>query len=644
MTFVTSGGVVAEAVYQSLQAAFGAEGVVRLPSRLALSASDLLVATAEDEPGLQAIREWNRFARNTGIILFPVLIDGLDAVFGPLVYPDRPGCLECWWTRHYACQPRARAFAEAQPETARSVRRSEIPPNIAAIVANLAAGQLLTWKTRCSEVGRKRSVYYLNLRRFTSEESSLLEDPLCPECGDLPADDSQPVILNLCSRPKIQSACDRTMDLEKLASNVKQFYVGRSALVPHVSSCWNFRYGAVAIADLWLRNWDTPEPCSGFADSYDRARTVAVLEALERYAGTRPRNRLVHVRGTAASLGAVALRPSVFGLYSARQYAANPDLLVPYHDGLEIEFVWAYSLVRSCPVLIPRDLAFYSPLRSKNIVIEGSNGCSLGACPEEAILHGIFEVIERDAVLLAWYSRRERPLVDLATTEDAETRCRLRLLRWEGFEVTAADVTTDFGIPALWLIAFRRDGRMPAVINSGAAHIYPEAALRKAVRELSALVERHRLELRSEEIARRALYLCDDPSDVRDMRDHSLAYCPSPQLRHFDFILNSSQKQSLPAMTDSARRFQSADLGIELRRVVDALRSRGQDVIAVDQTPPDQTRFGLCTYKALVTGAVPITFGSTLYRLAGLPRAFFPGDRGAGDMWLENDPPPHPFV
>ena len=51
-----------------------------------------------------------------------------------------------------------------------------------------------------------------------------------------------------------------------------------------------------------------------------------------------------------------------------------------------------------------------------------SNGCAAGSVLEEAVLQGLLELIERDAVALWWYNRLRRPAVDL---ESADDRIRL---------------------------------------------------------------------------------------------------------------------------------------------------------------------------------------------------------------------------
>ena len=56
----------------------------------------------------------------------------------------------------------------------------------------------------------------------------------------------------------------------------------------------------------------------------------------------------------------------------------------------------------------------------EGFVYETSNGCALGGSLEEAIFHGIMEVVERDSFLLTWYAKLPLPRLDLSSANDQE--------------------------------------------------------------------------------------------------------------------------------------------------------------------------------------------------------------------------------
>lgn len=89
-----------------------------------------------------------------------------------------------------------------------------------------------------------------------------------------------------------------------------------------------------------------------------------------------------------------------------------------------------------------------------------SIGCAAGISPEGATLHGLLELIERDAVALWWRGgRRGRP-IGLDEPAAAEAAARLARLRGRRLDRRAwlLDITTDVGVPAVAAVSFGQDG------------------------------------------------------------------------------------------------------------------------------------------------------------------------------------------
>ena len=69
---------------------------------------------------------------------------------------------------------------------------------------------------------------------------------------------------------------------------------------------------------------------------------------------------------------------------------------------------------------------------------ETSNGCAIGGSLEEAIFHGILEIVERDAFLLTWYAKLPLPRLDLSSANDTELQLMIQRLRTiTGYELHA---------------------------------------------------------------------------------------------------------------------------------------------------------------------------------------------------------------
>jgi ribosomal protein S12 methylthiotransferase accessory factor len=653
MIHITDTGQVAACVYRELSAILGAQAIRTAPDPDRGQPGDLFVGIA-DGPRLDPLAQWERRALDRRMRFVPIHVQGGEAIIGPEIRPDRPGCLACWTTRYFGARKNARRFAEQQdPAGLHPADDPWLTPLNTAVVGLLAARRIAA---HAGELDRRDgsgdgdqrdwSAYYFNLHTMTGREWPVRPDSSCPVCGRLPDDSPEHARLDLEPGDKYAEDADRLRRLPELDCVADTFTGYRSNIVSSEYVNWNFNIGAVVSVTVTLSDTRRPEPCSGFCATYQDAHTVAILEGLERYAGVRPRGVRTSVRASIASLGERAIDPRRFGLHEPDEYTCFPGLLTPFRDDLEMDFVWAYSFGRQCSVLVPKQLAYYSLGTSEKstFVIEGSIGCALGTSHGECVLHGIFEVVERDAFLMTWYARLAPAHLDVLDCADPEVRYRYRRLRDEGFDVFAFDITTDYGIPAVCVLARRRELAMPYAFCVGAAHLRPELAIKKALRELTAAYCRCRLELRDESIRRRAAASAEDPSKVQTMEDHTLFYSVPASGRHLEFLVNSPRRTSLRAMDECASVLRSRDLGDELKGCVTRILAAGSDVIAVKQTPPELGAKNLHTCKTLIPDAIPMTWGRNR-RLVGLRRL----DAALRNQTMPGvDPPgpnpmPHPY-
>jgi len=650
MVYITDKTAIGTAVHANLQAILGSEHVKWAPNPVAGQPGDVIVA-AIDSCRLDRLDHWERIARDAEMNLISIQVHGGEVVIGPEVRPRGPGCLRCWATRYFAGRGIARRFTEMTALSGvESAQDPWLTPLAVSIVGLLASQQVICALHHDShppdDSGWK--VYYFDLQTLTGREWNVLPDSSCSRCADLPLDSAEKARLRLESRTKPHPRTDRLRSTSELGY-VCDLYVGhRANIVSDIAVSWPLKRGVVVTVAVPLTEWRPPEPCSGFSSRYSDARTVAILEGLERYSGVRPRASRPSVQGSFSSLRDVAVDPRCFGLPSEREYKANPKFLTPYNEQLEMEFVWAYSLRQKRPVLVPRQLGFYSTGTREGpfFVIEGSVGCAIGSCPEECILHGILEVVERDAFLLTWYARLKRPHLNAMECRDPETRYYYRHLQAEGFDISTLDVTTDFGIPAVCVVARRREHKMPYAACAGAAHLHPEQAIKKAFRELSGIVGRYTIELSSENMRQRALRLAEDPAKVRTMMDHALFYCVPESGPYLEFLTTAEKRTSLEEMEAHCRELWSQDLGEELNRTIERIIAVGSDVLAVDQTAPEQLLGGLRTFKTLIPDAIPMTWGQHLRRLEGLRRLDAALERKTDEARVvksEPNPIPHPY-
>lgn len=602
--------------------------------------SDLLVAT-EERGFLPRLRYWQEVARDLDLTLLCIHVQDSELILGPFIAPSTPGCIECWSMRYYKGRNNARRFAET-PARAAIHGAPLLTPLVIGLAGAIIADWIVQYFANTQEtIGQ---TYNLNLESLTGERERFLPHPLCSQCAPVVWDSAEGSRVSL--RPRItphDSAARLQVDVCSLLPALQSNYVStHTGIIRDLNMSFPIQHVATATAGICLGPSPRLEPCSGFSSSYKEAQAVAMLEALERYSSYCQRARRPAVYGSVSSLHPAAIDPYPFGLPSEEEYK-HTDVLTRYTEQLNMDFVWAHSFAKDHPVLVPAQLAFYASTRpgEPRFVIEGSNGCSLGSTPEEALLHGLLEVIERDSALMTWYGRLERPTFDPMTSSDPEVRARCRRLQWEGYQVVAFDTTTDFTVPAVLLVARRRreNNRLPYFLAVGAAHYHPEKALRKAFRELTACFSRYAQELRRDFGWRRAHILSEDPRRVRTIEDHALLYCLRQSHEATAFLSGGTTHTSLADLTELGRPFCSRDLTETLRRIIDRVLGAGGDVIAVNQTSPELARIDMACCKALVSGAVPMTFGNVSRRLDGIGRL----DALLRQKRLAINPVPHPF-
>jgi YcaO-like protein with predicted kinase domain len=115
-----------------------------------------------------------------------------------------------------------------------------------------------------------------------------------------------------------------------------------------------------------------------------------------------------------------------------------------------------------------------------------TNGLASGNTRDEAVLHALMEVIERDALTLwklgpdAWQGTTA---IQLESVTDPTSRWLLDRFAAADIDVVAFDITSDLGIPAFLVLIDDATGSTGAPELGSGAHPAPEVALARALSE-----------------------------------------------------------------------------------------------------------------------------------------------------------------
>jgi len=201
------------------------------------------------------------------------------------------------------------------------------------------------------------------------------------------------------------------------------------------------------------------------------AKVSAIMEGIERYS---------------AELRSSDLRIARFS--ELRDNALNPaELILPggVDPDAEIPWVMGYDLMGDEEILVPANAVFHPlPSRYTRLFRTNTTGLASGNQLEEAIFHGLAEVIERDAWSIAEHARSMGPL--LRYNGDGLAGELLEMFQRAEVQVYVRDITSDVDVMTFAAISDDVKLRDPALLTAGmGTHTDPEVALLRALTEVA---------------------------------------------------------------------------------------------------------------------------------------------------------------
>ncbi len=612
-------------------------------SLAARPAGVLLVAGAGFDP------EWERraqaAARQSALPLLSLRFTATELLAGPLWTADSPaGCAGCAHAASlYQQWPKA-----ARPERDRSLRERTAAPPVAATAVGSgfpawlepAVAAVLSAAWRPGDLVALSAAGAVTRHRIAATfRCQVCAAPAPPLLGTA---DPAPAPLRLTPRPTTARVPTRGgapfgLDPERMRAEL-----GDARFGPVVRMTRNSE-GAFPMSEVELLA-GTPAGV-GRGRRFADAECIGVLEAYERLGGY-PHAATIVPATSRTALGERAIDPARLGGYTDAQLAAPTCKVARYHDDAALDWVWSRPLRGGTPLLVPAEVGFYrygygvrgEPGTRRGYFLDSSSGSALGSSLEEAALHSLLELAERDAFLQAWHRARPVPVIDPASVADPDSQLMLQLADDRGYDVHLLVATADIPVPVVWALAVRRDGALPASFSAAGCHPDPAQAVRSALWELSQLV---------------AAGLAWDPEPLRptiadpwlieDIPGHWRRYTFPELLPRVHSVLGGPRLTLASAFPGWPQRLVATaggDVTGALDLVAALFEQAGLDqILVVDQSTPDHTALGLSVVKCVVPGILPMCFGQAHQRLTGLPRLHAAG--GPDPALAPYDP--HPF-
>jgi len=272
------------------------------------------------------------------------------------------------------------------------------------------------------------------------------------------------------SRPTQLSLSHRSVDLQDALARGERAVDDRLGLLNQVGERESFPvpYYIAQTADTsGFSDHSAAQFAAGVDVDWDQAYMKAIGEGLERYsAGVYRRSDL---RGGTEQTLARPVSPRRFVRPDSKE-TPDPQDRIEWVDGLDLHTEESVSL--------PAEFVCFPP-PSRRYRPAITTGLGLGNSTVEAVLSGLYEVIERDATMIGWYSTFE-PLglaVDDPVFAELEKRASA-----ESLAVTPLLVTQDVDVPVV-AVAVHRDGEWPNFAVGSGANLDPIAAARSGLAE-----------------------------------------------------------------------------------------------------------------------------------------------------------------
>ncbi len=640
---VVGEGVLADRVCEELSAQYRVVRQTDFEARVPEATDMALVLQDAWNPSVHQKAE--EVLRPTGIPWLRGFVSFGEGVIGPLVRPDTQGCSQCADMRRLMAGRDRKEMWEIQQRlgTHGGMQRDVWASSTGLLQMAHLLGAEVQKVLQGDQAHSEGRVLLINLKTLKSSWHSFLPDPLCPVCSRLPEDSPTAARISLQPSPKISTDSYRCRSMDELNKVLVKDYLD------HRTGFLNGKMHDLVppFADVGvnLPLFTGDEGAAGRTHSYAISELTAILEGLERYCGLAPRGKRTVVHDSYRNLGDQALNPIKVGVHAKEQYARPGFPFKPFNPDRPINWVWGYSFLQERPILVPELLAYYSLGCGQGFVYETSNGCALGGSLEEAIFHGILEVVERDSFLMTWYAQLPLPRLAPCSANDRELQLMIdRVRAVAGYDLHLFNSTMEHGIPSVLALAKNTKQKGLNIICAAGAHLDPVRAVKSAVHELAGMMLTldEKFEANQEEYVR----MLQDSSLVQKMDDHGMLYGLPQAEERLQFLLDDNR----PLRTfDKEFKWKTghADLTDDLQDILQVFRRLNLDVIVVDQTTSEIKRNGLYCVKVLIPGMLPMTFGHHLTRVTGLNRVLrVPMELGymKQPLTLEQlNPHPHPF-
>ncbi len=212
------------------------------------------------------------------------------------------------------------------------------------------------------------------------------------------------------------------------------------------------------------------------------AKASAMMEGFERYSAEKQDDKII--------VGTVPEISSEYKIIDLKSLNLPNDFDMKSIDSINLEWSIAHDLISDDDYYIPSNAVFHPYIpgdkSTRSLFKSNTNGLASGNSLEEAILHGMFEVIERDAWSIFELTHKNSSQIDLDNIESEIIQEALLKFSENEIKIKLMDLTADINIPTIAASADDTLLKDAGLLTLGiGTHLDPEVAILRALTEVA---------------------------------------------------------------------------------------------------------------------------------------------------------------
>jgi len=325
----------------------------------------------------------------------------------------------------------------------------------------------------------------------------------------------------------------------------------------------------------------------------------AIAEAMERYSASTFSHDQFLV-ASASELGAAALDLGMLPVCSMEEYLHPKCPLVDPSKAKPIRWVRGVNLFSGKSIYLPAVLVYlYAGYQSaaERLSCPITTGCAAHTNYEQALLGGLLEVVERDALSIVWLQKLTLPKIRISSLPAPFEAI------WNCFQSSSKDLqytffnaTTDLRIPTAYCIRRSPENPIATTLVTCASALTMAEAVAKTIRDVAASLIGFR----------KPRPVPTEVDDFTEVHHGATFMANAKQASAFDFLLSSNETEELTSISPAC----TSSLGASsaLQHLVQRLHTKGHQVYAVDLSTDEALRCGLKIVRVLVPSLQPLPY------------------------------------